>query len=266
METFQSAQANEKTSPVAELGQEIATFHSRNQTSLRVIGLAFGISIILAASGFFILRFSEMVTAIRLHSRAIILHHAPSLLLLLACIPLGVLILLITGINWNNHLTLYEGGFIRSWGLRKKTWYWQSTTRLDTRITHIKLGANIINMRIKLLMANQNENLVIRNRYRPMQDLIHQIRSILVPILWKQALGQLARNESVSFHKGLVATWLGLEIRGVQVPWHLIDTAIIKNHKLILQGVQEIEKLIQVNLNQINNLDLLLFLLNNPPN
>ena len=265
MATSQKAQKMIHPPLEADLGQEIAVYQAGNQVRFRVIGTAFGTSIILAALVFFTLRFSEMVTAIRLHGRAIVLLHAPALLILLLCLPLGVMILFVTGINWDNHLTLYERGLRRKWGLSTKSWTGAATTRLDTHIIHIKFGGNIVDIRIDLILENPHETLVIHNQYRDMADLIDRLRGILIPILRAAALREMANHQKVVFHHALAATLQGLEIDGNLFTWQQIDSPFIKNQKLILQNRQTNEKLIQINLKKITNLDLLLNLLTVPP-
>ena len=171
MTTTQKAQQELNTNLEPDIGEKITDYPAGNQVRFSVIGTAFGCSTVLGAIVFFSLRFSEMVTAIRIHGRAIVLLHAPALLLLLLCLPLGVLILVVTGINWNNHLALHERGLIRRWGVSKKIWIWQATDRLDTRITHIKFGGNIVDIRIHLLLENPHDRFVIQNQYRDMPDL-----------------------------------------------------------------------------------------------
>ena len=265
MDSNQSAQAHLRLPPENPVGQVIADFPARHQTYLRVIGITLGVSILLAASVFFVFRFAAAVMAVQLHGRAIILLHVPSLLLLLACLPLGAFVLVMTAINWNNGLTLYEHGLMKKQGLQKRTWLWPSTNRLDTRITHIKFGGNIVNIRVKLTIGSPQSQLVIRNRYRDMPDLVQKIRTILIPILSSWAQQQFHQNTSIEFHKDLTATWQGLQTKGHQLPWQLVDEPKIRRRKLVLGETPESDKFFIVSLNQITNLDLLLFLIHNPP-
>jgi len=261
----QSNQGKKDADHKQGLGPEIAKFSACNQHSKRVIGLASGGLTILVSIIFFILRFSEMITTVSVHGRAVFLLHAPALILWLALFPLGMIILLITGLNWNNHLTLYERGLAVHRGLRKRIWYWERTTRLDTRITHIKFGGNIVDIRIKLILGNPHEMLVIRNRFTPMSDLVQLIRSKLLPILAEWAEDQLHQNKPLVFHTGLVAVKTGLEIHGRKMRWGAIEGPKLKGKKLILLKSQAKEKLFQVNVNEITNLDLLVYLIKYPP-
>jgi hypothetical protein len=267
MKTQNQPSAPAEMMPTAQnhFGEVIAVFPTRHQTYLRIIGTALGWSILIAALGFFALRLSAMITAIQFHGRAILLQYATSLLLLLACLPLGFMILVVTVIHWNNHLTLYQHGLIKRQGLRKKTWIWRATTRLDTRITHVKFGGNIVHIRTKLIIGSPQATLVVRNRYRDMPDLVQKIRAILIPILWDWAQQQFAHNRPIEFHPELTATRQGLKIHEDQHPWPGIGAAKIKHQKLVLEGTQDHQTLLQVSLNKVINLDLLLFLINHPP-
>ncbi|MFW5713649.1 MAG: DUF6585 family protein [Brevefilum sp.] len=254
MGTSQSALGNIKSSQISDLGTEIATYPSWNQNHKRVIGLAFGCSIILASFFFIILRLSFMATAVRLHGRAAVLLHAPSLMLLIAFLPIGIVILLATIWNWNNHLALYEGGFIIHTGLRKKIWRWDWTTRLDTRIMHIKFGGNIIEVLIRLIVGNPKRTLVIRNQYKSMSDLLQRIRTKTLPLLAEWAQEQLKQNIHLEFHKEIVAVKAGLEVKGQLVEWQEIAHPRYTNKKIILNRIQDQDKIIEVNLNKITNL------------
>lgn len=265
MGTLHSMQANQTANQTHDLGAEIAIYPTRNRAYKRLIGVAFGCLIILVAIFFFTLRFSELVMTVRLHGRAMVLLHAPSLILLLACIPIGATTLFLTAVNWGNHLALFDHGFFLQHGLRKRTWYWESTTRLDTRVTHIKFGGSIVDIRIRLILGNPHETLLIRNQYEEMAALVQKIRTLLLPVLSEWAIKSLNQHKTIKFQKGLVGTRQGLDINGDLINWKKINSPIIKNRKVILQKTQDQEKLFQGNINQISNLDLLVFLLKGSP-
>jgi hypothetical protein len=258
-------QTSQITDQTHDLGAEIASYPTQNRAYKRLIGAAFGCLIILAAIFFFMLRFSELVMAIRVHGRAIVLLHAPSLILLFACVPIGAAILFLTAVNWDNHLALFDRGLILYHGLRKQTWHWESTTRLDTRITHIKFGGSIVNIRSRIILGNPHETLKIRYQYEKMEELVQKIRTILLPTLAAWAAKCLSQQKTIKFHERLVGTRQGLEIKGDLINWKKLPLPIIKNRKVILQQSQDKEKLFQGNINQISNLDLLVFLLKESP-
>ncbi len=265
METSHTTQTRKESLKTKDLGTEITVFPMRNQSLNRWIGFSLGCLLILASIVFSALRFTEIVMSVRVHGRAIILLHAPYLLISLTGLPLGAIILFLRAVNWDNHLTLHDRGLILRQGLTERTWYWASTTRLDTRITHIKFGGGIVNIRIHLTLGNPDETLVIRNRYEDMPTLVQKVRSILLPILAQWAEERFIQNKQIKFHKALLATGEGLEIKGDQISWENIDFPGIKNQQLILNKKPDREKLFQSNLNKITNLDLLIYLIKNPP-
>ena len=265
METSQTKQFSTKLNQNSDLGAEINTFPVRYLSYKRVVGTALGTSIILAATSFLTLGFYELVMAVRLHGRAVILQHAPSLILLLASLPIGVVILAFTAINWNNHLTLFDHGLVLRRGLRKRVWIWEATTRLDTRITHIKFGGSIIDVRVWLILGKPQDTLILRNQYEDMSNLVQMIRLRLLPCLVEQAFESLRQNHPIKFTKGLSATRQGIEVNGTLYFWNQIDAPMIKNRKLTLRESQSQVKVVHENLNKITNLDLLLYLLNYPP-
>ncbi len=247
------------------LGPEIASYPTRNRTYQRVVGTTLGTSIILAALSYFTLGLYELVSAVRLHGRAMVLPHAPSLILMLAFLPVGVVILLITAANWDNHITLYERGLLLQRWLRQRVWTWETTTRLDTHITHIKFGGSIIDIRVRFILGNPQETLVIRNQYEDMAEVIQKVRAILLPRLVNWAISRFDHNQAVNFSPSLSATRQGFVINGDRYAWRQIEAPIVKNHKLILRKAQDHEKVFQGRVKQISNLDLLIFLVNNPP-
>jgi hypothetical protein len=265
METPQTKQFSTKASQTQDLGAEIYSFPVRNLSYKHVIGTTLGTSIILAAISFFTLGFYELVMAVRLHGRAMVLLHAPPLILLLASLPVGVIILAVTAINWNNHLTLFDQGLVERRGLRTRIWTWEETNRLDTRITHIKFGGSIIDMRVCLILGKPRDTLLMRNHYEDMSHLIQQIRVRVLPYLVEQTSERLNKNHPIEFTKNLLATRQGVEVNGKSFFWNQIEKPIIKNRKLILRESQSQQKVFHVNLKRITNLDLLIYLFNHPP-
>lgn len=254
-----------KTKEFVELGAEIGTYPVRNQSYKRVIGTTLGTSIILAAVIFFTLGFYDLVMAVRLHGRAMVLLHAPSLVLMLAFLPIGVVILLYTALNWDNHITLFERGLILKQGIRTKMWIWEGTTRLDTHITHIKFGGSIIDIRVRFILGNPQETLTTRNKYEEMSTIIQEVRARVLPLLAKWASQRMKKGQTIEFSNKLIASKQSLIINGEPFNWNQIDAPIIKNRQLILQESKNHQNVFQTRLNQITNLDLLISLLNHPP-
>ncbi len=258
-----ASQANSESNHRQDLGTVIKSFPARYQTLNRVIGISLGCMLILASISFFALRFSDMATGIRAHGRAVILLHAPALIVLLAFLPVGVLVLLITAIHWDNHLTLFEEGLVLRRGRKQKVCEWKQTTRLDTRITHIKFGGSIVDIRIKLLLGNTHDKLVVHNWFEDMSEIVQDVRTTLLPILVEWAKGQFKHKKTIEFHRNLVGNQDSLKIKGEPFGWREFDLPKIKNQKITLYGNQEHNKLFQADLEKIANLDLLVVLLKN---
>jgi hypothetical protein len=265
METSHTKQNDISNNLMNDLGAEIETYPIRNRTYKRVVGTALGTSIILGSVSYFTMAFFELVMAVQLHGRAMVLLHASPLILMLAFLPLGVIILLHTAVNWDNRLQLFERGIFLQRGLRKQIWAWVGTTRLDTHITHIKFGGSIIDIRVRFILGSSTEMLVIHNQYEDMSAIIHEVRARVLPIMVERATEILNQGRSIEFSKKLSANLRGLLINGDVFPWNQLEPPIIKNRKLVLRENKNQEKVLQSNIEKITNLDLLVFMLNHSP-
>ena len=90
------------------LGDEFISYPMNNRSYKRVIGTAFGTSLILGSLSFFTLGLFEMLIAVNRHGRALVLPQIPSLLMMLAFSVLGEVIHILTAITWTNHITIYD--------------------------------------------------------------------------------------------------------------------------------------------------------------
>ena len=76
----------------------------------------------------------------------------------------------------------------------------------------------------------------------------------------------LSNGKSIVFNNGLKAIKTGLEIKGEVLPWDEIGIPGIKNEMLSFQNKPKNEELYKIKIDQIKNLDLLIHLIENPPN
>lgn len=248
----------------SDFGTSLETFPIQNQIFKRWFWLLFGILVTLIAISLSLNQLSTILTTVRIHGRAVILIHAPYLLFLFFTIlPIGLIILVETFLHWSNRLILFEKGLVVYQGARKRKWHWQSTTLLDTRITHIRFGGSIIDTRIKFVLGNQKETLKITDRYKSMENLIQRVRSLLLPILSEWAVNHSNNDGPVRFSNDLSLSENGLMIKDTEISWDVLASPEIKNQRLYLYELISHNKIYQRKIKKIKNLDLLIYLLNN---
>lgn len=209
----------------------------------------------------------NLYTAVSRHGRAVLINKLPPILLLgIIGLSIGTVLILWAKNHWEDHIVIHKTGFTRQKGADQTSWFWDQTVRLDTAITRIEFGGSTVSTRIKLnLEDNSGNNLVIRNNYQKMKELIGKLRSNILPQLYEKATGKLAQNEKINFHPQLIATQEGLHCNEQFAPWEDLEEPISKNNKFILKRKGDQEILFKSSLRLIENLDLLLCLLDNPP-
>ena len=163
-------------------------------------------------------------------------------------------------------ITLYENGLIRHNGKQKRIWTWLKTTRLDTRVVHVKFGGSVISTSTKLILENKlTETLIIQGQYANLNDLIDKVRKFNLPILYTRACERLSDWECLEFEHNLSIIRNGIQFKDSFTPWHELSDPVLKNRKLALFKKPDQEKIYQTSIRQITNLDLFLHLLKNPP-
>jgi len=259
---------SETNNPVSDsLGRCLDHYPVRNQNIKRWSLLVIGISLILFSAGFTFIRFFRIIIAIERHGRAILLNQLPVLVLLLCLvIPAGMIMIIVSRRHWSDGITLYENGLIRHNGKQKCIWSWLKTTRLDTRVVHVKFGGSVISTSIKLILEHKpTDTLIIRGHYANLNDLIETIRKFILPILYSRACKRLSDWECLEFNGNLSIIRNGIQLKDSFTPWHQLAEPVLKNGKLMLFKNPGQEKIYQASIRQINNLDLFLHLLKNPP-
>lgn len=250
-----------------KLGKELDHFPIRNQFITRWLLLAIGIFAILNASVLLLTLIIKTWRGVQIHGRGFLLWAfsmpvAPYVLLFVT----GVLLVYLAKIFWWDGITVFEIGLLKKTREHDQIWRYQDCQRFDNYITQIKLGGSIIAYRVKLILEDEsNRNLVIRNQYDRMEELIEIIRLGVLPGLLQRARQRILRDETLTFHHEIKADRNGLNIKGELIPYNQI-TPEIKNEVLKLyQKDDQNELIIKSHLEQISNLDLLLDLIENPP-
>ncbi len=252
----------------AQLGEKIAEFQIRQRGLKRWLNIAIGILLILSTIVSAVIMFQATWLAVNIHGRAVILRlFSPSLILYPLTFLTGFLFIFNAFRLWSAGIDVYEYGFIRHKNWHKKHWYWDQTSRLDNRVKYIKFGGSTVSLQTKTILEDDQQNRVIlHNRYNNMEDLIYLIRLRILPGLKADAHDRLRRGETIKFNQKLKAVEGGLMINDELVPWSDINEPMIKNGVLKLNRANNPDEWIfRSSNNHIKNMDLLIELLDDPP-
>lgn len=250
-----------------KLEKQLACFPIRKRDVKRWTWLIAGVILVLVSIGLLLFFSLKGWTAIENHGRAVVLRFLPYVLpLLMVVFPAGVMLIIFARLHWWDAVTVYENGLLIKKGYRMVIMHWSEIEQFDTRVTNINFAGNAVNTRIKLILKPRNKRpRIIKNKYRHMSELIRLIRAHSLPILTKSAQDQIEKGQEIHFHKELIATKNGLRVNGNVLNWTEFQKPKVKNRILSLKDKDSEEELFKANINRIENLDLLLTLMANPP-
>ena len=265
--------ANENPQPNNEnppryLGKVIDHFPIRCQPLNRWLALILGILLILDALIFGLIKTFNIVNAIQSHGRSVILaRFSDPIFALCLILPLGIILIILAALNWQNGLTLHANGFLLRRFNRKIIWLWMDIKRFDNQITCVKFSGSVIGKQRKIILENDHQNrLRIRNSYERMDELVDDLRKSILPKLFSRSRKQMQAGETFSFHKHLQGSLEGVQIKETLFTWEEIHIAINKKGLLVISLHADQEMVFKSRTKSIKNLDVLLYLQENPPN
>jgi len=263
----QNQEQNAQNLPLQALGREIHYFPIRFQLLNRWLVLILGIILLVDAVLFASISLLNLWHAVQAHGRAIFLFRIKDPLIAICFIlPFGIFLILLAAINWQNGLTLYENGLVIRRQNRERTWFWDSIGRFDNQITIVKFSGTTITARRRIILEDhQQDRLIIHNRYHHMDEMITQIRSLVLPGLFKRTSRKLQRGGEIHFHSNLTARKEGVQIKDLFVPWHELQAKTNKKGEILITQKVDQQVLMKFKTNQIRNLDVLMHLIENPP-
>jgi len=246
---------------------EIDVFFPKDHNLRRWLMIISGGLLILVASVFASILALNTYTSVLRHGRAVLLNNViPILPLVFIAIPFGLLIIMWAKTHWDDQLTINESGIFQQNGKKERSWVWDETEKLNTLITEIQFGGSSVGTKVKLQLTDENNRKwLIRNRYENILELVEKIREKVLPVLYNKAIQKFATNEEIKFHPGLTATKTGLRINNQQILWEEHLESPVRNNKLIIKYQENQEPIFKSELDKIENLDLLLCLVENPP-
>jgi hypothetical protein len=250
-----------------DLGHVVDHYPVQNHIIKRWLPLILGVLMVLVAIALTANLIYRLLTAIQFHGRAIILGVLPFPMTFYVLIIIGGIILIfLARVHWSDSITMFETGFTKCSGKRVHIWPYQATQRFDSHIKQAIFGGSIVSTQVNVILEDSNRRWVIRNDYIRMDDLIHLLRLNILPGLVERAHQRLADGETIRFHEDLQATQDGLTINGDLFHYDQIETEI---HNQVIKLHQKDKPNVSVfksKISNITNLDLLLDLLNIPPN
>jgi hypothetical protein len=201
------------------------------------------------------------------HGRAILLSPQPlSRFGLLIGIPLGLSLISISWLNWNNRVTLFSRGLFIRLGLRKQFFFWKDIHRFDAAMIDIKLAGRPFTRKTRIILTdNQGRTLRVPDRFENMEALAQEMRKFLLPVLMAHTEAALADGRCVRFHPHLTAKPGGLQIYGKTYPWHTLKIPQFEGRNVLLFHRNESRPLFKGAVKKIHNLDCMQHLLNAPP-
>ena len=244
----------------------VRIFPLRHRKLRNTIAIPIGIILILMA--ILALLYGAFITwtAVERFGRAVILKTLPipSAIFIFGLI-FGPLILASIKRHWHDGIELGPAGLTFQKGKKRKEVPWESITRLDARINLVKFATSVIDVQSKAeIETDQGETFQITDKIDHSQDLINRCREVILPRLYQKYQHSLRQGEKITFHPELAATAQALLIRNMPYFWQDVEPKF-KKRKIALQEKSSAHELIALPLNQLENADILLTLLENPP-
>jgi hypothetical protein len=250
----------------ANLGKAINNFPTRHRTFKRWLGLLSGIFLVLISILATAYLAMQALQKAQNHGWAILVAQLPLMILLVVFVlPLGIGLNCYTKRHWDDGIIIFEQGFVKKQKKRSERWLWSEIECLDTRMVKSVFGGSEVNSRIQIdIEAEDHSPLKIKHRYDKMVELAQIIRKKTVPILYQKKRQQLSQKGAEIFHKNLELNHEGLKFKQSQLDWKKIDAIETQQGVLNFSARDQTKKSIKIPLNQLSNLDLLLFIVHNP--
>jgi len=204
--------------------------------------------------------------AVERFGRAVVVKTLPTPLLIFAFAFLfGLIMLILTIRNWNAGIEISPSGLTFQRGRTSKTVAWDSITRLDARVNVVKFATSVIDIQSRAeIETDQGETFQITDRIANSQELIKRCREKVLPKLFHEFHKAIRQGEQITFHRDLAAAPQALLVRNMPYYWQDVEP-VLKRKKIALQEKTTKRELIALPINQLENADILLTLLENPP-
>jgi len=268
MESSHPVQETQSNIPMQFLGNIIDHYYVRLQHFNRLFMVIFGVFLSLIALLSTLLSVFNLWDAIKSHGRAILLAKITEpIIALFLVFPVGLLLIIGAALNWQNGLDIYQNGLILRERNREKIWYWEDIAQFDNQITLVKFSGTIFPSRRRIILEDIHQNhLIIRNQYDRMDEMIKLLRDLILPGLFNKIRQRVRHGEEVIFHPELIATRDGLRIKENLIPWTELKINSDRKGKLRIFFQPSGETVYKSRVAKLKNLDVLIYLSENPPN
>jgi hypothetical protein len=248
------------------LGKEINHFTPRHRFFKRWVLVILGVILLVYGSLCALINTFDLYLAIQSHGRAVLLARITEpLIALFLIIPSGILLIILAAVNWQNDLTIFEKGLVIRKRNQEIVWPWNVIERFDNQITLVGFSGTIITAHRKIILVDKQQNILsFRDQYDRMDELVTHLRRHILPGLFNRKYHHLKNEGKIQFNKDISALLQGLQIKENLFPWH--DLQISVNNKGMMKIVhsEDQKELIKLKTKQINNLDVLVYLVENP--
>lgn len=208
-------------------------------------------------------------------SRSRTMVHGPAILLAVLPLPLslilfgfilGLILLIVSFTSYHNALYLYENGFIIRNGRHLSPWAWSEINRFDAARIKKKIARQPFKEQYVIhITAQSGRQLTLHNQYQQFETLLQHLRSKIVPTLYAKAIQQLSHHKPIQFHPDLQVTSQGIQFKNRTYAWKQVEPPKTTKGLLILSLKGNGQPLFKSKFSKIWNLDLLLTLLETPP-
>ncbi len=239
-------------------------YFKKSHPWIRWFILLLGATLSILGIGSSYLLFQQIYVAIHAHGRAIIMQFFPWPILFYCVLFItGLILIIYTKRIWVDRIEIYENGLIIKKANKSKVLIFQDIVRFDSFLKQVIFSGSIVNTRIKVILKDKHGfNLILRNRYAQMEELISQLREIILPDLTRRLKEDLDKGGSIWFHKNIEATQAGLKIKHNFIPYDELEITFQSQILILNKTGTERVPVYKSPISKFSNLDTLINLIN----
>lgn len=253
--------------PPVDLGNKVAFFQLRKNGIKHRISLGLSILLIAIILVFFLLKGVIALIKIQNYGRSVVVQQFSGFPPIFYFLIIIAVLSFLLSIYFNKiGVHIFKDGILIDNLFQKRAVVWEDIIEFDSRIVNSKFGDSIISSNVKIRMRNKDKRQInIRNEFDQMEKFIQKLREGIIPILFRNAYSNLAHGKTLKFHDNLLIIKTGVEIKDHFYTWSEVTKAQTNHGMLELWTTLNPETPAIFPIDEITNLDLLPYLINNPP-